>query len=352
MSDEYRIGRLNGRFVVSWWVDGKRKRYRLDALTPKDAEREALDVIRKEVIKSEPVTVKTLWDMYREEKKERRVAAAMKFEWKAIGPHFGHLRPEQVTVETCRAYTRARKKTLLNRGKDKPPTPVNDGTIWTELGHLRTVFKWAADKKHMIPKAPDIERPSKPAAKDRWLTDAEIQKLLAANCAPHIHLAILLMLSTAARVGAVLDLTWDRVDFDNGVVNLRSDATGLRKGRAIVPMSAGLRAALKGAEGAALTPFVVEWAGEQVKSIKTGFNAAVKDAGLMGVSPHVLRHTAAVHLAVAGTPMSRIAQYLGHTSTAVTERVYARFAPEHLREEANILDFASKPRLVRTNGEG
>lgn len=42
MSGDYRIGRLNGRFVVSWWANGKRRRYRLDALAPKDAEREAI----------------------------------------------------------------------------------------------------------------------------------------------------------------------------------------------------------------------------------------------------------------------------------------------------------------------
>lgn len=356
MPDDYRIGRLNGRFVISWWVDGKRKRYRLDALTPKDAEREALDVIRKEVVSTGPATVETLWNLYREEKKGRRVADAMKFEWKAIGPHFGHLRPDQITVETCRAYTRKRQATMLPRGKDKPPRPVHDGTIWTELGHLRTVLVWAADKKHLIAKAPDIERPAKPSAKDRWLTDSEITKLLDAKAEAHIKLAILIMLSTAARVGAVLDLTWDRVDFDSGVINLRTSDTGPRKGRAIVPMNSGLKAALSTAKSMAMSSFVIEWGGPRydedgneipVKSIKTGFNAAVADAGLTGVSPHVLRHTAAVHLAVAGAPMSRIAQYLGHSSTAVTERVYARFAPEHLREEANILDFTQKPKRVR-----
>lgn len=356
MPDDYRIGRLNGRFVVSWWVDGKRKRYRLDALTAKDAEREAIDVIRREVVSTAPVTIETLWNLYRDEKQGRRVADAMKFEWKAIGPHFGHLRPEQITVETCRAYVRKRRSTMLERGKDKPARPVHDGTIWTELGHLRTVLVWAADKKHLIPRAPDIERPAKPSAKDRWLTDAEIAKLLDAKAEAHIKLAILIMLSTAARVGAVLELGWDRVDFDNGVINLRTTDTGPRKGRAIVPMNAGLRAALSSAKSMAMSSYVIEWGGPRydeagneipIKSIKTGFNAAVADAGLKGVSPHVLRHTAAVHLAVAGTPMSRIAQYLGHSSTAVTERVYARFAPEHLQEEANILDFTRKPKLVQ-----
>ena len=95
-----------------------------------------------------------------------------------------------------------------------------------------------------------------------------------------------------------------------------------------------------------MTDYVIEWAGEPVKRLRTGFNKAVKDAGLKGVSPHVLRHTAAVHLAAAGVPMARISQYLGHSSIAVTERVYARFAPDHLREEAEILDFTRPVRSV------
>ncbi len=33
--------------------------------------------------------------------------------------------------------------------------------------------------------------------------------------------AILLMLTTAGRVGAILDLTWDRVDFDRAQIDLR-----------------------------------------------------------------------------------------------------------------------------------
>lgn len=330
MQGEYRIGRLNGRFVVTWWRDGKRKRHRLDALTAKDAEREAIDLIRRETApKQSAVTIADLWNLYRAEKEGRRVAIAMKHEWKAVGPHFGHLRPDQTTIDTCRAYTAARRAL----GK-------HDGTIWTELGHLRTVLRWAAGHG-LIARAPRIERPSKPAPRDRYLTRAEIDRLLAAECAPHIKVAIHLMLATASRIGAILELTWDRVSFERGQIDLRVDATGPRKGRAVVPMNMGLRAVLAAAKTAALTDYVVEWAGEPVKSIKTGFNAAVALAGLKGVSPHVLRHTAAVHLAVAGIPMSRIAQYLGHSSTAVTERTYARFAPDHLREEAEILDFTA-----------
>lgn len=332
---EYRIGRLNGRFVVSWWGDdGKRRRYRLGAQSRAEAEGEALDFIRRQRAKAAGHTVSELWELYREEKTGRRIAEAMGFEWRKMQPFFGHLRPDQITIDLCRAYADARRK----MGK-------HDGTIWTELGHLRTVLLWAVDRK-LIQHAPAIERPPKPAPKERWLTEAEISRLLNVPKAHHIQLAILLMLATAGRVGAILELTWDRVDFEAGKVNLRTTETGPRKGRAVVPMNDGLRAALSTAKRAAMTDHVIEWAGKPVMSIKTGFKAACVAAKLDGVSPHTLRHTAAVHLVANGVPMQKVAQFLGHSSTHVTERVYGRYAPDHLREEAQILDFASRAKAV------
>jgi integrase len=46
----------------------------------------------------------------------------------------------------------------------------------------------------------------------------------------------------------------------------------------------------------------------------------------------------AVWMAEAGTPMSEIAQYLGHRTTAITERVYARYSPEYLKGAAKALE--------------
>lgn len=337
MPAEYRIGRLNGGFVVSWWEEGKRRRYRLAALSRKEAESEAIDVIRRETLKSQDTTVKTLWDLYRQEKDGRRVAAAMKSEWSFIGPHFGALRFDQIGVDTCRAYVRAQRKA---------PRKAKDGTIWTELGHLRTVLSWAW-KGRLIPYAPTIERPAKPAPRDRWLTKDEAATLLSADCSPHIRLAMQVMLGTAARVSACLELTWDRVDFERGQIDLRVDAEGPRKGRAVVPMNDSLRAALSQAKAAAISDYVIEWAGEPVQRIKTGFYSAVRASKLKGVSPHVLRHTAGVWMAAGGVPMSKISQYMGHSSVAVTERVYARFAPDHLRDAAEALNFSTGLRLVK-----
>lgn len=154
------------------------------------------------------------------------------------------------------------------------------------------------------------------------------------------------MPTTAARVGVFLELTWDRVDLERRQLDLRLDAQGPRKGRAVVPINNTLMAALTAAKEAALSDHVIEWAGALMASIRTGFAAAVARAGLKSVSPHVLRHTAAVRMASAGVPMARISQFMGHSNTVVTERVYARFAPDHLSDAASALE-VSNLKLVK-----
>ena len=84
---------------------------------------------------------------------------------------------------------------------------------------------------------------------------------------------------------------------------------------------------------------MIEWAGEQVHSIRKGFTRAITNAALADISLHVLRHTAGVHMAAGGIPMSKISQYMGHSNTSVTERFYARFAPDHMQDAAAVLDF-------------
>lgn len=190
----------------------------------------------------------------------------------------------------------------------------------------------------MIDRAPHIWRPAKPTPKERFLTREEVQRLINAASSPHIRLAIILLLGTAGRVGAILDLEWVRCDFERGTINLRIDGSQTRKGRAVVPMNGMTRAALTVAKEAALTDYVVEYACGPVKSIRKGFANACDRAGLEGVTIHALRHTSAVMMAEAGIPMSRISQYLGHSNTQVTERVYARYSPSALQDAADVLN--------------
>jgi integrase len=324
---DYRVGRLQGRFVVTWREGGVRHRYRLAAETAREAESEALGILHRLRRAEGRGTVAELWAEYREARGDRPAIRTMHWTGKPILTHFGARDPIEIGDELVRSYTAARRQ-----------AGISDGSIWTELGHLSTVLNWAA-KSGLIERAPKIERPAKPAPRDRYLTRAEIDRLLAVEAPPHIRLAILLMLTTAARIGAVLDLTWSRVDLERGQIDLRLPDSTTRKGRAVVPINPTLRAALTAARRAALSDHVVEWGGDRVATIRRGFTAVCATAGLEGVTPHVLRHTAAVHMAEGGVPMSVISQYLGHSNEAITAKVYARYSPDYLRSAADLLDF-------------
>lgn len=327
---DYTIGRLRGGLCVSWadaGIAGGRRRYQLKATTRKEADAEARALIRELTGPVALTTTAEVWEAYRKDRAGRPVAKTMGY-LKAVLEHFGALDPMMITAEDCRAYARLRRA-----------QGMSDGTIWTELGLLRTALVWAAKPgRRLIAEAVEIERPQKPDPKDRWLTSVEVDKLLATAEFPHLRLAIVLMLSTAARVGAILELTWDRVDFENSQINLRAEADGPRKGRAIPPMNRTARAALLAARDGALSDHVIEWGGEPVKCLYKGFKTIARDAEMPEVSPHTLRHTAAVWMAAAGVPMEKIAAYLGHTNVATTIRVYARFAPDHLRDAAEALE--------------
>ncbi|ATU90703.1 tyrosine-type recombinase/integrase [Phyllobacterium zundukense] len=263
------------------------------------------------------------------DKQGRAVLVTMLHTWKALQERFGTRDGESITKEDCRAHT-----------ADRRQTGIADGTIHTELGHLRTVLVWA-EKNMLIGKAPEIERPSKPDPKDRHLTREEAQRILEAAKTPHLKTAIHLMLGTAARVTAILELTWDRVDFDRRLIYLRDPSDKVkRKGRAIVPINATLLTALRDAKAGALTEYVVEWAGQPVKSLKRGIATAANNADVKDVSAHVFRHTAAVWMAEASVPMEEISQYLGHSNVEITRRVYARYSPDHLRKAASASNLA------------
>lgn len=118
--------------------------------------------------------------------------------------------------------------------------------------------------------------------------------MLAACVQPHVRLFYVLALTTAGRKTAILQLTWDRIDFERGLIHLAVVGEKNRKGRAVVPMTDRARAELLIAKKAAQSPYVIEYADEKVLDIKKGFAvAAVKRAKLPGTVPHDLRHASA-----------------------------------------------------------
>lgn len=340
MSDDkpYSIGRHRGKFCVVWYDEGKRYRKTLDSTTKSSAEREAPGVF-EDLRRPTGSSVGQIWKAYVREKAGRAVVSTMTHTWKALEGRFDRADPSLISVSDCRAHVAERRAVRTKQC----PNGIHDGTIHTELGHLRMVLLWA-EKNGIIAKAPFIERPPKPAPSERHLSKPEVAKLLAAAKAPHLKLFIMLGIATGGRSSALLDLTWDRVDFLREKIDLRNPGISTpHKGRAIVPMNRMIKEALLEAHRAALSSHVIEWGGQRVGSVKKSLGRVARLAGVGNVSPHVLRHSSAVHMAEAGIPMEEIAQFLGHRNVKVTRDVYARFSPNHLREAAAVLDYGSFP---------
>lgn len=266
---------------------------------------------------------------YLKEKKAQKVRsyASMETSWRALSRTFGHLRPDQIDRVVCRRYADSRRPSGGRGG-------VSDGTIIKDIGVLKASLGFVLGKTYG---GATFEFPHAPPPRERYITKAELQSLLDAAALPHIRLFILLAWSTAARASALFELTWAQIDFDRRQIRLAKGA-GRRKGRATVYMTDRARDALKAAYEARTCEYVIEWGGKPVKSVNTAFAEACRKAGLKDVSPHVLRHSAAVAMVEDGAPILEVAQVLGHTNPSVTFRVYGRFSPGFLAKTMKALE--------------
>ncbi len=351
----YRLGRLLGEAVVTWRDKaGVKHRFRLGVETEAEG-RSALDAFVRKRSLLAATTGKTLDEIFTayqdDREKDGKLIEAFEANWKALKPTFGRLTPDDITADLCRRYTAERCQ------------KASQGTAWTELTRLRSCCNWAV-KKRIITFKPDIWVPQKPAPKDRVLSADEVGQLLDGCVMPHIKLFVILALATAGRTEALLELTWDRVDFVAGTINLKVKEVQnpltkkVRKGRSVVPMNDWARVALLDAQKGALSDNVIEWNGEPVKSIRKGFTEALRRAGLgewlphpekpdlkvfhSDVTPHTLRHTAASWMESGGIPMGQISRFLGHKTEAVTRKIYSHPDAKALLDAAKIVDFSAR----------
>lgn len=83
------------------------------------------------------------------------------------------------------------------------------------------------------------------------------------------------------------------------------------------------------------------WRGKPLRNLnfrRDVFDRAAEDAGLTGLTPHELRHTAASLAVAAGANVKAVQRMLGHASAAMTLDVYAGLFDDDLDGVANRLD--------------
>lgn len=269
----------------------------------------------------EEPTIGYLLDRYRNEHGPKtRSPETIDFHLKVLKPFFGGLLPSHVSNKLFEQFAKQR-------------AGYSNGTTLRQLGTLKAALRYAAGNRWIAPLPPFRMPVRKSPPRDMWLTREQVAILLDKAKTQHLHLFILLAVSTAARSGAILDLKWSQINFNERLIDF--GAGWGNKRRAIVPMNADVYDAMLTARELAQTEHVIEFNGKPIKSVKGAFWSLCNDCRIKA-SPHVLRHTAATWLVMDGVPLREVARLLGN-SEAIVEQVYGKHSPDYLRRAVGAL---------------
>jgi len=197
-------------------------------------------------------------------------------------------------------------------------------TVNRELALLSHLLRLAHDEWNALADVPRIRRLEEPQSRLRWF-DTEEARLLAAcrrSCNPQLYAITILALETGMRQGEVFGLTWERVDFFRGVIQLEVTKSGRRREIPMRQVVHDVLSALPGVREGRL------W----TRGARHAFEAAVVRAKIDHFRFHDCRHHFASWSVMRGGSLAALKALLGHSNFQMTLR-YAHLAPDHLRAE-------------------
>jgi integrase len=216
---------------------------------------------------------------------------------------------------------------------------VGAEAVRQELQYVRTAWRMAHRDRRTSVEPAGYDLPATVSQKDDYFSREEAEDMIwAARGHGHVWTFLQVGFGTGARPGSVLSLTWDRVDFERGLIDFRPrDAFGrIRPGDtkkyAVCPMTDDLRDALKARKGRLQTGPVVRYRDRPVKNLDAGFARAREKAGIKRhLTPHAMRHSVITWMAQDGVPFFEIAGFVGHTSPSMLEKVYGHHNPSRMQ---------------------
>lgn len=251
-----------------------------------------------------------------------------------LRPFFGKSGLDTVGLREIERY-KARK---LNAGLSKKSVNNHLGVLGKLL---RVAQEWG-----VLADIPKIKPLKAPKPDFRFLDFEEADRLVAAAKAePQWHAMIVVALNTGLRVGELLGLRWADLDLRRGLMVVRRSVV---EGHVGTPKSGKSRKIPLNGTAVRVLKAHKHLRGEQVfckedgsmltdGQIKWPLYRIRRDAGIVDVAWHDLRHTFASHLAMRGVPMKSIQELLGHASMETTMR-YAHLSPVVLKDAVASLD--------------
>ena len=200
--------------------------------------------------------------------------------------------------------------------------------LTSRLFTLTERWEWRA--QHTNP-ARGIER-GREEPRDRVLAPTELAALADAlgsleAASPAAVAAIRVAALTGLRIGEVLAVRWEHVDFETGRLTLPVTKTGRRTHDLPAPALEVLAALPRITEFC----FTTGRAGIAYGTVRDTFARAAKDAGLADVRLHDLRRTVMTNAAAAGVGTHVLRDLLGHKTTAMADR-YIRAVGSSVRD--------------------
>lgn len=208
------------------------------------------------------------------------------------------------------------------------------------VGKSALNWAWKQGELTHVPYIPLVVAPSA-APKGRPLEVHEVARLLSVSNAQHIRVMICVMLGTACRTGAALDLKCSQVDCDRDLVFLNPEGRlQTNKYRPTVKLPSHLKPYLQAQKVLDPTQSVVSFRGKPLNSIKTSWRKLVMRSELQGnVQTYSFRHTMARWLRMNSVPAWEVAAQLGHRSREYsTTEIYAPFDPAYLSKAVTAID--------------
>ena len=306
---------INGKrsrvWFVTWSENGRSHRRSTGETNERLAEEWRARFITAMEMPEPGATVSAICDAYLADRIEDGIADpdTVRFRLMPVKAILGAYEPDALTRPQVRFYHAQRRK------------DVSDSTINAECRALRAALNWA-HRMRWIDSVPHIEAPRAAPPRERFLSWDEFMALYDA-AAPHLKTFLALALFTGQRKQAILDLTWDCIDWNRAGIFFPQ--TGSRKSRTpYVPCNTSLALALGTAALTADGDYVVSWQGKRVTKFRSAWDTCKKKAGIEDVTIHDMRRTAASFVIANGGSFADAAWLLDDTIETV-QRHYIRF---------------------------
>ena len=202
-----------------------------------------------------------------------------------------------------------------------------DQTFNQAIATVKSLFSFACDEMNYIPLNPGVVltlRTPEPVLPERILTRDEVQAAIKKAWNDDARLFIQILFGTGIRASEALNLRWSDLSEMNGSprITVRNGKGGKTR---VISCFASSWQALKAAPRPNELIFDVPYI-SAYRWVKEAFERS----GKRHVSPHWLRHCAAITMRQAGMDWPAIARQLGHRDPSITLKAYAHLVDSDL----------------------